>query len=170
MLKKFFIFFIIVIFTLISTEAKNLLSGNVTDNSNNPLAGVRIVLGSYSQDKSYSSPLVTYTNKKGEFRFNDIIPGVQSIEAEKISYRVFGDTISINNGNNVYNITLRKKRNSSGNSDFENVTREKGDRKYSGRLIDSVSNEPVKNAYVVFGNQITRSDNEGLFSIQLNSF
>ncbi|MGM0608645.1 MAG: carboxypeptidase regulatory-like domain-containing protein, partial [Candidatus Muiribacteriota bacterium] len=32
------------------------------------------------------------------------------------------------------------------------------------------SNEPVKNAYVVFGNQITRSDNEGLFSIQLNSF
>ncbi|MFA5480548.1 MAG: carboxypeptidase regulatory-like domain-containing protein, partial [Candidatus Muiribacteriota bacterium] len=147
-------------------QARTFITGNITDEGGKPISDVKIILGSYSENNLYKNPLITFTDKNGRYRFNDIIPGLQSIEAEKMLYSITGDTIVIKNGSNIYNMKLRQENSDIDFDRFKNLESRLARFTLSGKLTDSVTGDGIINAYVVFGKEITRSDSNGNFIIE----
>ncbi|MCK9225315.1 MAG: carboxypeptidase-like regulatory domain-containing protein [Candidatus Muirbacterium halophilum] len=165
MIKK--LFFVIVLFCLINTSSLDYMTGSVSDESNTPLINAKVIIGNYSEGDFYAVPLVTLTDRNGKFRLNNIIPGLQSVEVEKEGYKVFGDTINLKKNSNIFNIRLEKDIVYS-NTDFDSMLREEEKKLISGMLIDKVTQNPIVSAYVVFGNKIGNSDEDGKFAIELD--
>jgi hypothetical protein len=151
---------------MLNATCADYVTGSVSDESNTPLNNAKVIIGNYSDGDFYTVPLVTFTDRNGKFRLNNIIPGLQSVEVEKEGYKIFGDTVELRKGSNIFNVKLHRDIVYS-DTDFESMIREEEKKLISGILIDKVTNNPVNGAYVVFGDKIGNSDEEGRFSIEV---
>ncbi|PLX18777.1 MAG: hypothetical protein C0601_03800, partial [Candidatus Muiribacterium halophilum] len=145
--------------------SRNFLVGNVSDQYGSPVYNARIVLGNYSESKSYNSPLIVYSDRDGKYKFLDILPGVQSIEFDCEGYQQLGESIDLKSGSNIFNVVMKKSQ-ENGNAFFDEYNPEKKIH-LSGIIVDDVTGNPINDAYVVFGEDIAKSDQKGRFSIDL---
>jgi hypothetical protein len=82
---------------------------------------------------------------------------------EHPDFNLYGDTITLKQGSNIYNVSMEH-RNEVRRSLLPDIREKKNENEISGILKDKVTDQPIYNAYVVWGDLITRSDRKGRFS------
>lgn len=98
---KRIIFFSMLFVSLLLSAQKHTISGVITTTKNKPLQGVTLILN--------PSKKGTYTNSKGEFRFNSIKKGTYDLLVSYIGYKTIHKTVVVNANTPTILITLNEK-------------------------------------------------------------